>query len=238
MRAAHVLGALAALALVGGAPHAKPAAKPVKAAARDWTKVVAATPEGGFRMGSPAAPVAIVEYASLTCPHCRHFAETAMKPLLQNYVRTGKASYEYRSMVLNKLDLAATLVARCGGASRFFPLADKFYATQPAWIARFEALPAAEKARLQKLAQPQMMLGVAKATGLVPVAAAHGIAPARARACLVDTGAAERLAAMYQAARDRGVKGTPTFFVNGVQVPAGDWPSLEPHLRSAGAERG
>jgi protein-disulfide isomerase len=238
MRVAHLLGAIAAVALIGGAPAAKPAAKTSKPAARDWTKAIAATPEGGFRMGNPAAKIAIVEYGSLTCPHCRHFAQTGMKPLLQNYVRTGKASYEYRSMILNGLDLAATLLARCGGASRFFPMADKLYATQPAWIGKFEGLPTSEKQRLQKLSQPQMMVGVAKAAGLVPIAAAQGIAPARAQACLTNPAAAERLAEMYQAARDRGVKGTPTFFVNGTQVPAADWPTLEPHLRGARPERG
>ena len=51
----------------------------------------AVTPEGGFRMGDPKAKIAIVEYGSLTCPHCRHFAETAVKPLVDQYVRTGKA---------------------------------------------------------------------------------------------------------------------------------------------------
>jgi len=81
---------LAAFALIGAAPHA-----PRKASkAVDWTKTVVDTPDGGFRMGNPKAKITIVEYGSLTCPHCRHFAETAMKPLLGQYVRTGKASSE------------------------------------------------------------------------------------------------------------------------------------------------
>ena len=56
------------------------------------------TPEGGFRMGNPAAPIKLVEYGSLACPHCRHFEETGYKPLLQTYVRTGRVSYEFRNL--------------------------------------------------------------------------------------------------------------------------------------------
>ena len=94
------------------------------------------TPDGGFVMGNPKAKVTIVEYGSLTCPHCRHFAETAYKPLVSEYVRTGKVSYEFRSLILNGIDLAATLVARCGGPSHFFPMTEKLYATQPTWIGK------------------------------------------------------------------------------------------------------
>ena len=233
MRRAHVLAALLPLALLSlTAASAKPAARP--AAARDWTTTFAVTPEGGFRMGNPAAKIAVVEYGSLTCPHCRHFAQTATKALLQKYVRTGKVSYEYRSMILNGIDLAVTLVARCNGPARFFPMAEKLYATQPVWIGKIDNLPEAEKDKLQNLPQAEMVIEVAKITGLIPVATANGIPPARAQACLKDDSAANRLAEMYQAAMDRGIKGTPTFLVNGKEVMAGDWATLEPYLKDAG----
>ena len=233
MRTALPLALLGAAALLPiAATASKPVAKPT--ATRDWTQTFAVTPEGGFRIGNPAAKIALVEYGSLTCPHCQHFAETGVKPLLQNYVRTGKLSYEYRSLVLNGIDLAVTLVARCNGPSGFFPIADQLYKTQPVWVERIDRLPDAEKDRLEKLPQKELVLSVAKIVGVIPVAAAHGIPPAKAQQCLTDPAAAIKLAEMHEAALDAGVPGTPTFLVNGKRVDAGDWPSLEPFLKDAG----
>jgi protein-disulfide isomerase len=229
----------AVLALLAAAALPLAATATAKAPARqaprpDWTRTFAVTPEGGFRMGNPEAKIAIVEYGSLTCPHCRHFAQTGVTPLIQKYVRSGKASYEYRSLILNGVDLAATLVARCEGPERFFPTAASLYAKQPAWVAKVEKLPDSERDRLQSLPPTEMMTKVAEIAGIIPLAAANGIAPERARQCLKDEAAANRLAEMYQAALDAGVEGTPTFFVNGKHVAAIDWPTLEPLLKGGG----
>ena len=229
IRIALAIVAAAALALVPDAAAAKARARAV---AKDWSKSFSVTPEGGFRMGNPKAKIELVEYGSLTCSHCRHFAETALKPLVAKYVRTGKASYEYRSFVLNGIDLAATLVARCGGPARFFPIADELFAKQPLWLGK---ITDAESEKLNALPEDQMMLGVAKAAGLIPIAAAHGIPAAKAETCLKSETAADELSKMAQAAADRGVEGTPTFFVNGKQVPAHDWATLEPFLKDAGS---
>ena len=219
--------ALGAVALVGAAPHA-----PRKSSkAVDWTKTVVTTLDGGFRMGNPKAKITVLEYGSLTCPHCRHFAETAMKPLLNQYVRIGKATYEYRSLVLNNIDIAATLVARCGGPSYFFPMAEELYSTQATWVGKIDD-HAAET--LNALPPEQQMLGVAKVTGLLPIAAKHGISPAKAEACVSDQAAADQLEQAAQAAVAGGIQGTPTFFVNGKRVAAGDWVTLEPFLKEAG----
>jgi len=222
-----VLVGIAAFALIGAAPHHVRKAAP----SRDWTRTVVATPDGGFRMGNPQAKIAIIEYGSLTCPHCRHFAETAMKPLLSQYVRTGKATYEYRSLVLNGIDIAATLVARCGGPNHFFPVAEELYATQPTWVSK---VTGEESDKLNALPPEEQMLGVAKVTGLIPIAAKHGIPSAKTEVCLKDAAAADLLERAAQAAGDKGVQGTPTFFVNGNQVVAGDWVTLEPFLKEAG----
>ena len=117
---------LLGLAIIASAhPSAAPAAPAANArpAARDWSHTVVATAEGGFRMGNPAAKVKLVEYGSLTCGHCANFARAGVASLVGTYVRSGKVSYEYRNFILNGLDVAASLVARCGGASRFFPIA-------------------------------------------------------------------------------------------------------------------
>ena len=157
-----------------------------------------------------------------------------MKTLVANYVRSGKASYEFRPFILNGIDLAATLVARCNGPAHFFPLAERLYATQPEWSGKVGKLPASEQEKLQSLPQGEMMVGVAKVSGLFEVASAHGIPPAKAQMCLKDEGAATRLVKIEQAANDLDVHGTPTFFVNGKKVDAYDWPTLEPFLKEAG----
>ena len=198
----------------------------------NWTRTVSATAEGGFKMGNPDAKIAVVEYGSLTCPHCRHFAEAGLKPLIAKYVRTGKASYEYRPLILNDIDVAATLVARCGGPSRFFPTAARLYATQSAWVGK---ITDSESDKLNSLPRDEMMLGIAKATGLLRVATAQGIPAAKAEACLRDKPAADQLQEMVQAASDKGVQGTPTFFVNDKLVSAYDWATLEPFLKDAGS---
>jgi protein-disulfide isomerase len=221
-----------ALFLVPATAAARAPAKP--AAKTDWAHNFAVTPEGGFLMGNPKAKIAIVEYGSLTCPHCRHFAETAMKPLVSRYVRTGKASYEFRSFVLNGIDLAATLVARCNGPAHFFPTAEQLYATQSEWIDKITKLPKDEQDKLNALPDNELMLGIARAGGLLPIGAAHGIPTAKAETCLKDVNAAQALMKTVQSAGDKGVKGTPTFFVNGKQVAAYDWATLEPFLKGSG----
>jgi protein-disulfide isomerase len=223
--------ALAVLAIVGLAIPASAKAPAHSAARVNWARTFSVTPEGGYRMGNPKAKVAVVEYASLTCPHCRHFAETAVDPLIAQYVRTGKASYEFRPFILDGIDVAANLVARCNGPASFFPMAADLYATQPMWRARISD---DDMERFGALPQGQMMVGIAEQAGLILTGAAHGIAPAKARACLSNESAAERLAAMRQAASASGVKGTPTLLVNGKVVPAYDWTTLQPFLKRAG----
>ena len=211
-----------------------PAAAAPQKKATDWTRTVAATPDGGFRMGNPHAKVKLVEYGSLTCPHCRLFAQTAAVPL-KAYVKSGRVSFEYRNFILNGIDVAASLVARCGGTSRFFPMVDKLYATQDEWVGRISNLPEAEKERIRALSDGQRLVRLAEAGGIQKLAANYGLPVAQANKCLADQAGMDRLGSIYETAHTLGVQGTPTFFVNGAKVDAGDWPSLEPYLKRAGA---
>jgi protein-disulfide isomerase len=229
--ASRALLALLAVALLPIAPIA--AKPPVKqAAARDWSQSFAVSPIGGFVMGNPKAKVKVVEYGSLTCPHCRHFAQDAVKKFTAQYVRTGRASYEFRPMVLNSTDLAAVLVARCAGPSRFFPMADTLYATQPTWMARTADVTDAD---LAKIPDNQIALRMAERAQLFGVARANGVPPARARACLLDSAAQTRVAKIYQSAIDLGVPGTPFFLITGRNAPVWNWATLQQELRKAGA---
>jgi len=177
--------------------------------------------------------VRLVEYGSLTCPHCRHFAETATGPL-KAYVKSGRLSFEYRNYILNGVDVAATLVARCGGASRFFPVVDRLYATQTNWISRISALSDAEREAIKAMSDADRLKRLAQAGGIVQLAAANGITPDQSSKCLADPSGLERLVGFVEGGRALGVRGTPTFFVNGVKVEADDWTSLEPALKQAG----
>ena len=222
--------AVASLLLIpaGTAPAAQ------KVATADWSRTVVATPEGGFRLGNPKARVKLVEYGSLTCSHCRHFAETGMGPLIKNYVRSGRVSYEYRNMILNGIDVSVSIVARCGGAARFFPVTEELYAKQDQWIGKVADLPKAEKDKLEALSESQRLQRIAEITGVLPIAARHGVPPAKAKACLANKAALDRLVKMRAQANALEVPGTPTFFINGKKADAGDWSSLEPLLKAAG----
>lgn len=228
--AGRALAALTALTLLPAAAEtAKPAAR--TAPARDWSRSFAVSPIGGFVMGNPQAKLKVVEYGSLTCPHCRHFAQDAVKKFVAQYVRTGRASYEYRPMVLNSTDLAAILIARCGGPSRFFPMAETLYATQPTWTGRTADLTEAD---LAKIPGDQIALRMAERAQLFAVARANGITPAKARACLLDPKAQTRIAEIYESAISLGVPGTPYFLINGKPARVWDWNSLQQELKAGG----
>jgi protein-disulfide isomerase len=234
MRRAGAIVAGLALLLVPATAPARPAARaPSRPAARDWTQTVVATPEGGFRMGNPAAPVKLVEYGSLACPHCQHFDETGYKPLLDGYVRGGKVSYEFRNLLISAPDVSATLLTRCAGAARFFPMAQVVYATQPDWENRIFSMSDADKAAMSAMTDDQRIVRYAEVAGLVPVAARFGVTAARARQCLLDKAALDRLLKMAKDADSHGIHHTPTFLINGKVSDAATWDDLEPELKSA-----
>jgi protein-disulfide isomerase len=203
-------------------------------AARDWSKSVVMTPQGGMRMGNPAARVKLIEYGSLACPHCRHFEQTGYAPLVGRYVRTGRVSYEYRNMLLNAPDIAVSLLARCGGPATFFPRAAYVYATQPQWQQKLMNISDADQAIIDAMSDSQKIVRYAQLGGMVQMAARMGMSPVQARACLTNGAELNRLLAMAQAANDAGISRTPTFFLNGQKVDAATWEELEPLIRRAG----
>ncbi len=205
----------------------------------DWTTIVSQTPEGGFRMGNPNAPVKLVEFGSMTCPHCREFDETAIKPLTENYVKTGKVSFEFRNYVMNPYDMAASVVARCSGPGGFFGLTRQLYADQPEWIAKAQS---ADPARLQALATlppNQQLAEVAKLAGFPEYAAMRGLPSAKLDACFADPATPTKLVQMQTDATTTypDIAGTPAFVLNGklVEVKAGSsvWSQVDAALKAA-----
>jgi protein-disulfide isomerase len=219
--------AAAALAFAGAAGgFASPAS--AQAAQRDWTRTIAATPAGGVRMGNPAAAIKLVEYVSLTCPHCRTFAQEGIPALLAGKVRSGEVSLELRNYVLNPIDEAAAVLSRCAATpAHYWALSEAMLAEQPEWVGR---LTEAEYHRISALPDNQRLVQFAAATGLDAIAARHGVTAARARACLTDPARLAQVRAMKEAGTAAGVTGTPTFTINGGAAFPLDWAGLEPLL--------
>jgi protein-disulfide isomerase len=203
----------------GSSQPSGPVAAVAPPAGKSWTEVAAMTPEGGVRIGNPDAPVKFVEYASLTCPHCRDFTAEAAEPLQQKYISTGKVSWEYRPFILNSLDVAAFLLARCRGAEPFFKLAEQAYAQQNDWVGKFMALTPEQQAQMQASDPSQLFKKIAAASGLDSFFRVRGLPAAQADKCLADQAAAQALADNTNKANtEQNVTGTPTFFFNGTKA--------------------
>ena len=202
----------------------------------DWTQVVNPTPAGGFVMGNPNAKVKLVEFGSLTCPHCREFDEAGAEPLMNTYVKSGQVSWEFRNYVRDPFDLAATLVARCNGAASFFPLTRAFFEAQPTWVGKIQAAPADQLEQLQNLPSQQIPAGAARLAGFQEFAAMRGVPVAKSAQCLSDQAAIDRLVQMNSDATTQypNFPGTPTFIINGeLAERTANWATLEPKLKDA-----
>jgi len=227
------LAALAGSAGTAAAPKKAPAARAAPTA--DWLRTVYPTAEGGYRIGNPAAPLKLVEYGSFTCSSCANFAEQGLPGLLRDHVRTGRVSFEYRSFVRDPFDMAAALVARCASPGNFFPVAERIYQTRKAWVARFNAMTPDQVTAVNAIPVPERLVRYAEIGGLIGLAARHGVPAARARQCLTDKPALDRLLSMRQVALNRlGLRGTPHFILNGRDTEVHDWASLQPLLKSPG----
>ncbi len=209
---------------------------PAPAPATGWADTVVATPDGGFRMGNPDAPVKLIEYGSLTCPHCAEFSAESSAELTGRMVASGKLSYEFRNFIRDGFDLTAALLARCGGPEPFFPLTEQLYATQKDWFGRVVALTPDQQKALQALPPDQQGPAVAKAAGLDTFMKQRGIGWEKATACISDQAAQNRLVDVRQKAIDTyNVQGTPTFVLNGKVIGSATWDMLKAQLAAAGA---
>ncbi|MEH3107398.1 MAG: thioredoxin domain-containing protein [Sphingomonas fennica] len=234
--------AMAALALLAGcgdksAPVVadQPVAAVAPPAGTEWTDRIEKTAEGGYRMGNPAAPVKLVEYAAYTCPHCRDFAAAANQPLRDDFVKTGRVSWEYRPFLLSGADVAPALLAQCQGPGAFFSLTEEVFANQSAWTAPLIAMNDAERQRLSALAPAQQFRAMGETMGLPAFFRQRGLTQAQIDKCLSDGKAADALAdATKRAVEEDKVTGTPAFLINGrLQEDVLEWPALRAKLNAA-----
>ncbi len=220
----------------GNAADSQPVT-PVKPPANgDWSTVVTQTTAGGFLMGNPEASVKLVEYGSMTCPHCAEFDEKGVQPLVDNYVKSGKVAFEFRNFIRDPYDMAAALVARCNGAQSFFPLTKALYADQKNWIAKLQGVPPQQLEALQNMAPNQQTVEMAKMAGFQQFAAMRGVPEAKTNACLGNQEEVTRLVQMTSDATTQypNFQGTPTFTLNGKLLEnSATWPLLEPKIKEA-----
>ena len=224
------------------APKAAPVAAVAAPAGKMWSDVVAATPEGGMKMGNPNAPIKLVEYGSLSCPHCAHLAQEGMQTLEQKYVNSGTVSYEFRSFPIHGIiDVPLTVMVKCAAPEAFFPLVQQIYVDQDAMMNRAQQGNARAEAA-SKLPPAQRMVALADAFGLTDWFAARGVSVDQSHACLANPAAAQAVADQGEKWGQAGVDSTPTLEINGTKLKdVATWSSeggregLETALQQAGA---
>jgi protein-disulfide isomerase len=204
---------------------AAPAPKPVP---------VTRTASGTYVLGSPAARVKLVEYASYTCSHCADFSTQSQAVLKGKMIASGSTSLEFRHMIRDRLDLAAAVLARCTGPRGFFPTSAAIFAAQPAWLEKGIEFQQVNAARINLYPRPAQLKAYADGAGLTDLVKARGLSAAAIDACFADTAEIDRILAITAAAPPE-VDSTPSFFINGKVMPHGGWAQLEPALRAAGA---
>ena len=220
---------LAVLALLPAAAIAQQSA--------DWTNRVTLPPIGGHVLGNPLAPTKLVEYVSYTCNHCADFVAAASAPLKAGWVKGGKTSVEVRNAVRDRYDLTAAMLARCGGAARFYGNHEALFANQTAWFPQIEAYEAAKDKAVTGESNTDVMKDIGRKTGLYALMGKRGFTPAQLDGCITNPTAMKQVLAMTDDAW-KGVKitGTPNFTLNGkLLANTATWASLKTALPAPSA---
>lgn len=152
-------------------------------------------------MGKAGAPVTVVEYASVACPHCADWNSEVFPAFKAKYIDTGRVRYVAREALTGDPAIAAAgfLTARCAGKEKYFQVVDAVYRGQ---------------AEMQRTGQPhQVLLNIARSAGL---------SDAQFDACIKDEKSLAALQARWDHyVKDDKVNATPTFVVNGKMLPPG-----------------
>ncbi len=188
MKRRQILISAAGAALVSLAPLGR-LARPARAqdmAIHDYDRI----------LGAADAPITMIEYSSLTCPHCATFHRETLPQIKETWIAGGKVRLVYRHYPLDGLALRAAAVGNCIQGKRFFSFMDILFKNQQKWARAQDPLAAlGQYARLAGLGQEQ------------------------AEACLADRAAMDKILQGAQEGRAAyGVESTPTFIVNGKKL--------------------
>ena len=186
-----LLGVFGLLLVSPGSPEAA-APQPMLADA----KTVLQISKDDRILGNPEAPITIVEYASLTCPHCAHFVNDVLPEIRKEWIDTGKVKLVLRDFPLDEPALRAAMIARCAPPERYYAFADTFFAAQEKWVRSTDYREAL--ARLAKLG---------------------GMGQAEFDTCIANTELENKIVeGRLRATQELEVNSTPTFFVNGSKL--------------------
>lgn len=163
-------------------------------------------------LGPDDAPVTLVEFSSLTCPHCASFHSETLPKIRDAYVTPGKIRYVYHDFPLDNLAMAAAMLSRCIDRERYFGFLDALFANQSRWAGGGN--PVQDLERMSRLA------GMSKETF---------------DACLGNEELLDGIrSAAQEAAEEYDIDSTPTFLVNGDKVTgAVDFATMKRHLDEA-----
>ena len=155
-------------------------------------ELMAAGPLGDRVLGKATAPVTVIEYVSLTCPHCANFHKTLFPRMKKEFIDTGKVRYIVREFPIGHMSGAAAIVNRCAPEDKYFFLLNQFLTRQPEWVSQE--------------VRPDALYSVAKSSGMTRETFDK---------CLSNQVIIDGLTEVKQRGRQFGVIGTPTFFING-----------------------
>ncbi|MGV1013631.1 MAG: DsbA family protein [Methyloceanibacter sp.] len=190
VRTSFLIAAAIALAGFGPAPIAPSTTGKIEPPTH--AELLREGPLGERALGNPNAPIVVIEYASLTCPHCRNFHANVFPKVKQHYIDTGKVRYIVREFPIGRTAASAAIINRCAPPEKYFVLFDAFLSRQAEWVSQE--------------VRPDAIYGVAKSAGM---------SRETFDKCLSNQAIIEGLTEVKQRGRQFGVVGTPTFFVNG-----------------------
>lgn len=153
-------------------------------------------------IGPEDAPVTVIEYASLTCPHCGTFHTETLPHIKQEYVDTGKVRFVFRDFPIGALAMGASMIARCAPEQQYFGLLEIFFSTMDDWARADRPL--------------NILAGHAKLAGMTD---------AQIQACITNQDLLRGLEDMRaNAMNEFGVTSTPSFIINGQRVSGAHGP--------------
>ena len=155
--------------------------------------------------GDADAPVTVTEYASMTCPHCANFSNTVFPKLDEEYIKTGKVRLRFRNYIFNRLDMYATITARCGDMETAKHLIKVIFARQQKWGTSED---------------PTGELGA--------IARRAGISRTQLDKCIVNRPLNMHLANLTKTySQVEKIRSTPTLLVNGIAIEGSSWEALK-----------
>ncbi len=152
-------------------------------------------------LGKADAKVTVIEYASLSCPHCANFNKDVLPKIKAEYIDKGLVRWVFRDYPLNRPAFQAAILAHCGSPMRYFGLVDTLFQSQDYWLTQSDPM-----------------------TALKQIGASVGIDDKAFEACLHDEALKTKILTRVQEANDKyKIDATPTFVIKGV-THAGELP--------------